>query len=353
MPNELLDQYTPITLTHAVERIKPEALYLSRTLGTKAPIMAATEQALFDVVVGRYDLAPMGNPGDPAAIVNYSDGVKTYTVTPPQIFLRDPVKASDVASFRMAGQSPLIVGGGNADPVLAALDDFIARKQKNLVKAIERREEWLWSQVLTTGKIAYTNPETKRAIALDFGVPSDNIFSANPLWSSTADPIMDLQTWVRLYAKLNGVVPTNIIMGSEAADAFRNNAKVQGWLKSAGIQLLQIQMGVSPDLVFPIANIPGIGQLVEYAATYPADGTGTATPFIPAKAIVLTNPVVWQMHYGAVVDFDLGANPVAMVRRYSKLKTASDGKSKDLFVESHPLPVLEQSTGILVVTVAS
>jgi hypothetical protein len=149
------------------------------------------------------------------------------------------------------------------------------------------------------------------------------------------------------------MVPTVFVLGTDAADAFRNNAKVQGWLKSAGAMLLQAQMGASADLVIPIANIPGIGQIVEYAATYPADSTGTATPYIGAKTICITNPALWQLHYGAVVDFDLGENPVAMVRRYSKIKTATDGKSKDLFVEAHPLPVLEKSTGILVVTVAS
>lgn len=353
MPNELLDQYTPITLTHAVEHIKPEALYLSKVLGTKAAVFHATEQALFDVVEGNYKLAPMGRPGDPASVVNFTDSLKTYSVVPPQIFLRDPIKASDIATIRMAGQSPIIVGSGNADPVVSAFDDYVARKQRNMVRAIERREEWLWSQALTTGAIAYTSPETGWVCSIDYGVPGDNKFSANPLWSSTADPIADLQAWSRLFAQLNGVIPTLFILGTEAADAFRNNAKVQGWMKSAGAMLLQARLGAPADLVIPIANIPGIGEIVEYAASYPADGTGVATPYIGAKTIVMTNPALWQLHYGAVVDFDLGANPVAMVRRYSKIKTATDGKSKDLFVEAHPLPVLEKSTGILVVTVCS
>jgi hypothetical protein len=352
VPNELLDQYTPITLTHAVERIKPEALYLSKVLGVKGARFHATEQAVFDVVEGNYKLAPMGRPGDPASVVNLTDSLKSYSIVPPQIFLRDPIKASDIATIRMAGQSPILVGG-DPNPVVAAFDDYVARKQRNMVRSIERREEWLWSQALTTGKIAYTNPETGWACPIDFGVPSDNIFTAGTLWGSTADPIQDLQTWARLYASLNGMVPTVFVLGTDAADAFRNNAKVQGWLKSAGAMLLQAQMGASADLVIPIANIPGIGQIVEYAATYPADSTGTATPYIGAKTICITNPALWQLHYGAVVDFDLGENPVAMVRRYSKIKTATDGKSKDLFVEAHPLPVLEKSTGILVVTVAS
>lgn len=352
MPNEMLDLYTPITLTHAVELIKPEALYLSKVLGTKAPVFHATEQAIFDVVEGNYKLAPMGRPGDPASVVNLTDTMKTYSVIPPQIFLRDPIKASDIASIRMAGQSPVIMGSV-ADPVVAAFDDYVARKQRNMVRAIERREEWLWSKALTTGAIAYTSPETGWVSAIDYGVPNDNIFTASPLWSSTADPIADLQAWSRLFAQLNGVIPTVFVLGTEAADAFRNNTEVRAWLKSAGAQLLQARMGAPADLVIPIANIPGIGEIVEYAASYPADGTGTATPYIGAKTVVMTNPSLWQMHYGAVADFDLGANPIAMVRRYSKIKTATDGKSKDLFVEAHPLPVLEKSTGTMVVTVCS
>lgn len=353
MPNEMLDLYTPITLTHAVELIKPEALYLSKVLGTKAPVMHATEQAIFDVVEGSYKLAPMGRPGDPASVVNFTDSLKTYSVIPPQVFLKDPIKASDLASIRMAGQSPVIVGGGNADPIVAAFDDYVARKQRNMVRSIERREEWLWSQAVTTGAISYTSPETGWVCAINYGVPNDNIFSASPLWSTTSDPFKDLQGWCRLYASLNGVSPTVFILGSEAADAFRSNTEVKNWQKSAGAQILQVSLGAPSDLVIPLANIPGIGTLVEYAATYPADGTGVATPYIGAKTLVMTNPSLWQLHYGAVADFDLGANPIAMVRRYSKIKTASDGKSKDLFVEAHPLPVLEKSTGTMVVTVCS
>ena len=349
-----LDLYTPATLTHSINRIKPENLFLTKVLGQGTSIKAPTEAAMFDVEHGRRDMAPMGHNGDPAAKVDLAEGYKTYTVVPPQIFLEDKIKASEVASRRMAGQSPLTVGSGNSDGVVAAFNDMIAKKQQNLKRAISRRVEWMFSQILGTGKIEYMEDSNGRPFSLDFGVPAGNKFTISEKWdasSNAGDPIVQFPQLQRTFAEQNGVNPTVILAGRGAADAFRGNPNVKSWLKSAGVQMLQISQGNKEDLVTPIAQIPGVGTMVEYSATYPADGTGVATPYIPEDCVILTHPSLWQMHYGAISDFDLGENPLAMVELYSKIKVSPDGKTKSLFAESHPLPVLTSDTGIMVVKV--
>lgn len=349
-----LDLYTPATLTHAVNKIIPETLYLTKTLGRKGAIVAPTETVMFDVKEGRRDLAPMGHPGDPATRVDLADTFKTYVVTPPQIFLEDPIKAADVASLRMAGQSPLTVGSGDASGVTAAFNEYVASKQKNMSDSIYRRIEWMFAQVATTGALSYT-AANGRKVTIDFDVPESNIFSASAKWdasSDAADPILQLRQLQRTFAEMNGMIPTVMICGQAAADAFRMNSDTKGWMKSAGVQLMQVNMSTNSDMVTPVAQIPGIGQLVEYSGKYPRDADGVSTFYIGTNDLVLTHPDLWQLHFGAIYDFDLGDNPIAMVERYSKIKEAHDGKTKSLFVESHPLPVLEINTGIMVVTVA-
>jgi len=352
MPNTL-DLYTPQTLTHSINLIKPENLYLTKVLGKGRAITAPTESILFDVKRGRRDLAPMGHNGDPAVKVDYANTKITKTSTPPQIFLEDDIPASMVNALRQAGQSPLIVGSGNEGGVLAAFNEYIADKQKNMLDAIYRRIEWMFSQIATTGQISYSD-SSGRSFSVDFDVPDGNIFALSALWdanTNAGDPIVQFPQLQRSYAKQNGVNPTVFILGSAAADAFRNNSNVKSWLKSAGVQLLQLNPGEKEDLVSPIANIPGVGTLVEYAATYAADGTGVDTPYVPENKMIVTNPTFWERHYGAISDFSLGENPILMAERYSKIVNSRDGKNKTLYVESHPLPVLNQDTGVMVVQV--
>ncbi len=348
-----LDLYTPATLTHAVNLIKPENRFLTKVLMPGRSITSATESVMFDVERERRDLAPMGHNGDPATKVNMDTSITTMTVTPPQILLNDPIHASEVGAIRLAGQSPVTIGSGQSGPVVSALNVKIAQKQKRMVDAVSRRIEWMFSQVASTGVIDYTSPNGRR-FTIDFGVPSGNLFDLTEKWdasSGAGDPLVQLPQLMRTFADQNGMNPSVFVMGTAAADAFRANPHVKAWLKSAGIQLLQINEGNSADLVTPVATIPGVGTLVEYSATYPSDTTGAPVPYIPTDRLVLTHPSLWQMHYGAIVDFDLGDNPVLMAERFSKIKVSPDGKTRDLYVESHPLPVIVSDTSIMVVKV--
>ncbi len=349
-----LDLYTPATLTHSVNKILPENRYLTKILGGGRVITAPTESTMFDVKHGRRDLAPMGHNGDPATRVDLASTFETKTVTPPQIFLEDTIHASAVAHRRMAGQNPITVGSGNSDAVTAALNELIADKQKNMVDAIARRMEWMYSQIVTTGGISYMADSNGRPFSVDFGVPDSNKFALSAKWdanTNAGDPLIQLQQLRRTFAEQNGINPTVFLLGKAAADAFRGNANVKSWLKSPATQFINVNIGGNEDLVTPIATVPGVGTLVEYCATYPADGTGTATPYIPENAMVMTHPSLWDLHYGAIVDFDLGENPILMAPRFSKIKLSQDGKTRSLYVESHPLPVLTYDTGIMVVEV--
>lgn len=341
------------TLTHVVREIQVDPFYFGGKLGVKGAITSPTTSCEFDVVHGRRDLAPMGFPGDPPTRVDYSESFETKTATPPQIFLEDPIRANVLAAMRVPGRSPYLTGSGHQSDLSEAFLMHVAIKQRNMLDAIERRKEWLWAQVATTGAIDYTDSNGRR-FKVDFGVPETNIFASTDKWDGAeqADPIFQLRELRRAYLEQNGMLPSVMLLGSAAADAFRANKFVQGWMKSAGVQLLQLNMGQNENLVTPVANIPGMGTVWEHAGTYPADNTGVATPYMPENALLLTCPDVFQMHYGAIHDFDIDPDyPLLQAERFSKMKVSHDGKSKSVFVESHPLPVLEISTGIMVVTV--
>ncbi len=342
------------TLTHAVKQILPDPMFFQQRFGSKPAITSPTTTSEFDVVKGRRDLAPMGHPGDPATRVDYTESFETFVVTPPQIFLEDPLKANVLASMRMPGQSPYLTGSGAQSDLSSAFMQHVAIKQRNMVNAIARRKEWMWAQMATTGKIDYVDSNGRR-FKVDCGVPDSNIFENTEKWTTAdVEPIFHLHSWRRTYVEQNGVLPTDYILGQEAADAFRNNKAVHAWMKSAGVQLLQLNMGQSETLVTPIATIPGIGTLYEHSGKYPADNGGGSKFYMPSKSILMTNPTMFQMHYGAIHDFDINPEyPLLQGEMFSKMKISHDGKHKSVFVESHPLPVLEFATGIMVIQVVA
>ena len=92
---------------------------------------------------------------------------------------------------------------------------------------ISRREEWMVSQVLFTGKIVCLDGDTSEIVAeIDYSPISSSVVS--PLWSSasTCDPFKDLKTAMRLVSGACGYSADLIVMGKDASDAFENADKV-------------------------------------------------------------------------------------------------------------------------------
>ena len=61
----------------------------------------------------------------------------------------------------------------------------------------------------------------------------------------------------------------------------------------------------------------------------------------------MTNSSLWRLFYGAISDFDAGNPPLVSRDIFSKMKTTEDGKALDIFVESHPLPVIVSNLGVV------
>jgi len=347
-----LDMFTPRVLTSAVEQIKPDPRYLTELFANaNSPVLSPTEEVLFDVVTGRYDLAPMGFPGDPASVANYSESIETKTVVPPQILLDQPISARDVNRARSAGQATMVTGNAaGASLVVRAFQDMVQRKQKNLVNSIERRVEWMISKVLSTGKIEYTNPHTGRRVDIDFSVPNGNKFTAAELWSAdTTDVFTQLYQWSQTFVRLNGISPTTFICGSNAATALLKNKSIRDWLKTTQGSVINFSPTVGNNGVNRLLTVSNVGTIVSYGAEY-TDG-GSTGKYIPDDYLIITVPSAYRFYYGAISDFDLGDNPLFMGRFFSKQKTSEDGKTRHLYVQSNPLPVLEKSAALMIIKV--
>ena len=164
---EMLAKFSPLTLTESVSLMKgTEPFLLTDRLG-KRVINSLDETCVFEVEEGSYNLAPMGYSGDPAHNMNIARSVKPYALTPPQIFMRDRVTASDINKARMAAQNPINMTMQDKD---AAYNKLVGDKQQGLTRLIDRRIEWLFAQTLR-GKVSYAS-ETGRIFEHDFKLPN-------------------------------------------------------------------------------------------------------------------------------------------------------------------------------------
>ncbi len=338
---EIIGMLPPVTLTEAINNIKiNEPFVLKSRLGRQVHRMT-DEACVFEVEEGTYSLAPVSFPNDPPKSVNISRKRKRYSVVPPQIFLKDRITASEITRIRTASQNPINMTSQDKG---AAFNELISIKQAGLRRLIDRRVEWFFAQALK-GKIDYVSDEG-RQFTHDYNLPKATAIAANETWDKAGNPIHQLRDLAKAFKKLNNQLsPDLIIMGGAAGDAFLNNEHVEGWMKSPGVQLFQNRTDLAKGEATPIGILQG-AELFEYSATYD-DDNGRAVPYIEDGYVYMTNSSLWRLFYGAISDFDAGNPPLVAREIFSKTKQTEDGKAMDIYVESHPLPVIVSNLGVV------
>jgi hypothetical protein len=116
------------------------------------------------------------------------------------------------------------VPGANNDNRDAAL---LATDIEELDNDISRREEFMVSECLFTGKIICRDGDSQEILSeIDYTPISSSV--VNPLWSSasTCDPLKDIKTAMRLVSGACGFSADLVVMGKDASDAFENADKV-------------------------------------------------------------------------------------------------------------------------------
>ena len=339
--SEILGMLPPLTLTTAINNIKTnEPFILTSRLG-KQSIRMTDEACVFEVEEGSYNLAPVGFPNDPPSMVNISRKRKRYSVVPPQIYLKDRITASEITRIRTASQNPINMTTQDKG---SAFNELIAVKQQGLRKLIDRRVEWFFAQALN-GEIDYTSEEG-RQFKHDYNLPKATVIAANEKWNADGNPIHQLRALAKSFKSLNNQLsPDLIIMSGTAGDAFLNNAHVEGWMKSPGVQLFQNKTELAKGEATAIGILQG-AELFEYSATY-EDNKGKTVPYLEDGYVYMTNSTLWRLFYGAISDFDAGNPPLVAREIFSKMKATEDGKAMDIYTESHPLPVIVSNLGVV------
>jgi Phage major capsid protein E len=214
-----------------------------------------TESCMIDIKKKNRVLAPVVSRRKRGQVVDRYP-YRTIQVEPPYIA---PVRTLTVEDLerRMPGEDLF-------DPmsIEQRQQQMLADDMEELGDMIDRREEWMAAQVLTTGKlnIPSDDPEDPYEFYIDYEFTQTVTLTGGALWSATttSNPFMDLESVIQLVAKNSTVIPDSALMSPITWRWFTASEEVQRSLfaRSAAI-------GTFPTRAAPSGGARPVAQLTD------------------------------------------------------------------------------------------
>lgn len=322
------------SLTQAVNEIKSPQQFLKRLVfGTHDT--QPTEHIEFGLFTGDREVAPfVERDGEAIPVSGY--GEVFQTVSPPNIRIKRPVKASELLFGRRPG-TVIFAGAGD---IVSAAEAHVARDVKRLADLVTNAEEYLCALAIQ-GVISYTAADEAN-FTITIPKPSGNNVTLTTFWDDTGGtPSVDFLLAKQLVSDEVGLGVTHCIMGSEAGAAFLANDEVKALMDinnvSAGALTLQEQF--NDDGAIFLGVFCGI-QCWMYPRTVKVKGV--ATSLIRAKYaefLAITPAAENTLYYGAIPDLDAFEGRLFQAERFSKSWTMPDPSVMQMLVHSRPLPI--------------
>lgn len=301
-----IDIYQPRVMRQAYREMKKARTFLRDTFFSQSRTYR-TENVDIDVQVRGRRVAPFVNKFAPGKVID-RQGFETSSVVPPCIAMKMPITVQDVSS-RVMGETIY----EDMDPAkraqilladdLMLLDEMLARRLEMMCRDAIFTLSGNNSVVTATGddtSLTFTFPRLS-------GLQLGTLGSTDAWTHADSDPIAQIDTDCELYAKLTGMVVTDILFGGTAYRTFKANTKV----KAAAVNTtfldggLRVQEQGIPDGARRVGTaMGGSVSLWTYHEWYDdPDSSGTTTEMVPAKKVMFCSRALeTEMRYGAVQD---------------------------------------------------
>lgn len=209
-------------------------------------------------------------------------------------------------------------------------DAKISEEMADLVLRIDRLKEWIFWQIMTTGKLII--PINGVEITLDWQLPSNHKPTASTPWTTDgdsdgwydADIISDLKVWRQRVIDDSNTVPTEIWVNSLSLDVLYKNK----WLKEIWTDRMKEQI-LNQGFVSGILGY----TWRTYDLTY-VDHTGASKAYLPEGKLVLRNPAdLIRLYNGPSPDAEAPDNTYGRFSKawYSKDPSGYTGLVEDTF----------------------
>ena len=297
-----------------------------------------TEEIYFDRVQRARRLAPFVVP-TVAGRPQPSRGYKTGSFTPPYVKPKHVVEPKR-AFKRLPGERLLGEYSPEQRFQLAILDNMMLEEDDIL-----RREEWMASQLLTSGTMTCSGPDHP-PVVIDVQRNSAHTvaLTGGLTWGSAGvDPLQNLRSWAKTTQTNSGYHPGTVVFGPSAGDNFINSPTVtkimQSFRQTTGnIDLAgKVTGGALGEEVKYLGSLPEF-DFFQYQALY-TDDTGTVQKFMPDNGVIMGNRggAAGVRTYGAIRD---KRGNFRALPRFPKVWDEEDPSVTLTMTQSAPLPLL-------------
>lgn len=335
--------YKTKTMLAAVEQMKPATSFLrDRYFPTGAGDMFPCEEVLVEYKDSTGNkMAPVVLPRKGSISVE-REGYTTSKMTPPLVAPCRPLTIDDLNRKQMgenlfSDRSPAERQAEILNRDLADFDEMITSREEYIAAKCMFDNGYILKQYANK----YGEGEFKE-FEMKFYTESVNPAQYIPgtKWGEgSADILSDLYQMIFMLTS-KGNAASDVILGTDAATALLDNAKIKELLDLNNYRIGQLDAAELPQGAARLGRLNVRGRMVDlitYDATYADEETGILTPYIPAKSICVTAPGAGRGLYGAVTQMEQSAGQFEthMGKRVPQYWADKDGRT--LTVSSRPL----------------
>lgn len=328
-----------------LSNIKPKTAFLKGLFFGGREENLPTETAELSYLEGHTQMAPFVEVNAEAVSVQ-GHSVRFANVSTPNIRIKRPMEAYTVMLKRLPGTGVFITGG---DVVQAARLKAIAEDAQTLSDMIERREEWMASELLTgataaTMDLSYQVDE-RANWRVRYPRSTTMVATAATAWDTSTDIDGDFHRAKRAMAKYQQLVPTHCIMDPQTSARFMKNATVRSLMDNRRINPGDLSLSNQFDQsgAIYLGTFCGI-SCWEYAGEYTND-SGAATAFMPVGVALFLHcsPAnEAKFLYGAIPDHGAFEAGLFVGKRFSKTMKVEDPSVLTQLLHSRPLPLIRR-----------
>lgn len=344
--------YQTRTMLPAVEVMPHTSTFLRDTFFPRLNDQTViTEKVELDYKKGRRKMAPFVAPRVGGVTVS-REGFTTKELAPPRIAPQRVMTIDDI-NQRTMGETVY----SKKTPAERQIE-LVAKDLEDLGEHIDRREEWMVSELLFEGKVVvkgYADNTFKEYIEqeIDYGFDNFDVLSGTDLWTDpNSNPYAYLRKARLETLQKSSVAPNIVIFGNDAYTEFMNHPTVIELFNKLNVSLGQIQPTLKDDHVSFIGKLPELGlELYLYNDWY-VDEDNVEKSFVPSDKILMAHIELGGFVYGSVTQLEQAGQFVTYEgSRVPKFWANVESDARMVRLTSRPVPLPKNVDAWFVATV--